>query len=546
MRNYFYLISIFAIIAFNRCARQSSPNGGLQDKKYPVLEASKPKNGEKNFSGEKLEFTFDEYIKLKDPNTEILITPTLGKEIKFLVKKNKLTIIPKKKFNENTTYSIAFRDALQDITEGNILPNFRHAFSTGPIIDSLQLKGTVFQVFSSEAPENIVVALYQSDTFNIYNHQPTYFTQTNKKGVFNISNIKPGEYNIYAFDDKSRNLKVESKTERFGYLSKKIILTGKADSIRIPLMRVDARPIKVTSIRHTQNLSKIRFTKQIDSIKLKSDYLNYFTYQFGDKQDEIQFYGKLKEQPTEDSLKIELSLKDSVGNTLDTVAYLKSIKIKVPKEPFNIQLPASVYNPENKQLTLTANFNKPLAVINMDSIYIQIDSTNFQFITKKDFYVDTLHHQLTLKTILQIKEPEPSGTFVNPILVLGKGAFVSIEQDSSKAKSEIIRIPKEDQFGLLSIDIVTNEKNYIVQLLSGRDEIVRTERNIKKFTYKYLSPQEFKIRIIIDQNNNHRWDPGNIDKHIDPEKVVNYKSFDGKTSIPIRANWEVGPLLIKF
>jgi hypothetical protein len=544
MRN--YLISILVIIAFDRCARQTSPSGGLQDKKHPVLEVAKPKNGEKNFSGEKLEFTFDEYIKLKDPSTEILITPSVGKETKFLVKKNKLTIIPKKKLSENTTYSIAFRDALQDITEGNILPNFRHAFSTGPIIDSLQLKGTVFQVFSSEAPENIVVALYQSDTFNIFKHQPTYFSQTNKKGVFNISNLKPGEYNIYAFDDKSKNLKVESKTERFGYLSKKIILTGKVDSIRLPLMRVDARPIKITSIRHTQHISKIRFTKQIDSIKIKSEYANYFTYQFGDMQDEIQFYGKLKEQPTEDSLKIELSVKDSIGNTFDTVTYLKSIKIKVPKEPFKIQLPPSAYNPENKQLTLTANFNKPLAFINTDSIYVQIDSTNFQLITKKDFKVDTLHHQLTLKTILQLKEPGLQGVSVNPILVLGKGAFVSMELDSSKGKSERIRIPKEDQFGSLSIDIATNEKNYIVQLLSGRDEIIRTEMNIKKFTYNHLDPQEFKIRIIIDQNNNHRWDPGNIDKHIDPERVVNYKSFDGKTSIPIRANWEVGPLLIKF
>ncbi|MEJ0054531.1 MAG: hypothetical protein WDN75_02135 [Bacteroidota bacterium] len=48
------------------------------------------------------------------------------------VKKLQVLITPEKGWNDTTTYSIFFRDGVQDITEGNIPPNLKLAFSTGP------------------------------------------------------------------------------------------------------------------------------------------------------------------------------------------------------------------------------------------------------------------------------------------------------------------------------------------------------------------------------------------------------------------------------
>ena len=541
-----YIIAILIFVTFAKCANQTSPTGGPQDKKPPVLLSTIPENNQRNFQGEKIELTFDELIKLKDPGEEIMISPSVGKETKFSVKKNKLIIVPKNKLAENTTYNISFRDAVQDLNEGNPIFNLRLAFSTGENIDTAQVSGRVFEVSKDEIPEKITVALYQSDTFNIFFHQPIYFTRTDNKGKFTITNLKPGDYYVYAFDDKSKNLKVESKSERFGFLSKKFTVKIKVDSLVIPLVRVDARPIKITSVRNTERISRVRINKLVKSAMVESEYGNYFIHTYGDKQDELVFFGILKEQPLEDSIKIKLLLQDSVGNTLDTIAYLKSVKVKIIKETFKINFAPVQYNLENQRISINANFNKPISSFNLDSIFIQLDSLNFQTLTREDITIDTLYHKLSLTTILELKKPNKEEDQQKPILVLGKGAFVSIENDSSKAQTFTVKIPKEESLGSLAITVNTKEKNYFVELLTTSGQLISRQKNIKQYTFKNLDPQEYRIRMLIDSNNNGIWDPGNFQKGIDSERIILYKTLDRKLSMPVRANWEVGPLVITF
>jgi hypothetical protein len=61
-----------------------------------------------------------------------------------------------------------------------------------------------------------------------------------------------------------------------------------------------------------------------------------------------------------------------------------------------------------------------------------------------------------------------------------------------------------------------------------------------------VKAQEYKFRYIVDRNGNGKWDPGNFIMRTEPEEVYYYKSEEGKYSFPIRANWEYGPLMIKF
>ncbi len=549
MRSYF--IALFILLLFSMCANQTSPAGGPQDKKAPELLSSKPKNNQLNFKGETFELEFDEYVKLKDPAEEIMITPSLGKETKFIAKKNKVIILPKKKMSENTTYSISFRDGVQDISESNPAYNLRLAFSTGSEIDSLRVYGSISEIFKEEVPEKITVALYQSDTFNIFNHQPIYFTRTDKKGKFSITNLKAGNYYIYAFDDKSKNLKVESKSERFGFLAKKIELYQKYDSIKIHLVRVDAREIKVTNIRHTEKLSRIKFNKRVDSLTVNYDHSNKFIYNFGDTKEELIFY---KDNLGKDSVKVSIHATDSVGHRLDTVTYIKSAEVKVIKETFKMSPFELNYEKETEKLTAISNFNKPILSYTLDSIYVQIDSTTFQPITQKEITLDTLNHILKIETTVKRKVQEISNTEEGKkkkkpeksLLVIGKGAFISIEQDSSKASSNEIKIPEGEETGSLSIEVKTKEKNYIIQLLTTNGQVVKSLRQPTKYTFKGLPPAEYKIRTLVDRNDNGNWDVGSFERKIEPEQVILYKAFDGKTTTPVRANWEVGPLAIKF
>ena len=87
MKKYFYYLYLLFTSA---CASVAMPTGGPKDETPPELISSIPANNEKNFKGSTIELEFNEDIKLKDPKEEILITPSLGKETKFIAKKKKV------------------------------------------------------------------------------------------------------------------------------------------------------------------------------------------------------------------------------------------------------------------------------------------------------------------------------------------------------------------------------------------------------------------------------------------------------------------------
>src|SRR5205085_2581106 len=159
-----------------------------------------------------------------NPREEIIITPSIGKKTQFKLKDSKVIIEPEFPLRENTTYTLNFREGIKDATEGNIAEDLRLSFSTGPDLDTIYISGTVRDALTEKLPENITVAIYQADTFNIFQHTPEYFTKSTKAATYKITNLKAGTYRIYAFDDKNKNLKVESQSESFGFLSEPIQL----------------------------------------------------------------------------------------------------------------------------------------------------------------------------------------------------------------------------------------------------------------------------------------------------------------------------------
>ncbi|MBP9925710.1 MAG: Ig-like domain-containing protein [Cyclobacteriaceae bacterium] len=528
------------------CASQTTPTGGPQDEIPPVLMSSNPKNGQRNFKGKTLELNFDEDVKLKDPKEEILITPSPGKNIKFTSKKNKIIIEPEEDWKDSTTYSLSFREGIQDLTEGNPAENLRLAFSTGNEIDSLSINGSVHETFSEKIPEKITVALYQSDTFDIFNHTPTYFTKSDKKGKFSIQNLKAGIYYIYAFNDKNKNLKIESKTEKFGYLTNPIDVQKKTDSLKIPLIMVDARPLAISSIRHTNKTTRVRFNKSIDSINISGVTKHQAEYILDDQHTEIIFYQAF--DPT-DSIATRIVAKDSVNQFIDSTFYIKYSTTKMAAESFTFSEINYQYSIPTKTLSHTVSFNKPIAKINFDSIYIKLDTAITVSMTPANLSIDSLYHTLTLSVKIEPHPDTVKGTRskkIKPYLRYGKGAFVSIDQDSSKRFSKDITFPKEEDTGLITGQITTQEKNYEILLMSSDNRIIQKLINPKEIKFEYVTPQQYRLLIIIDSNANGKWDAGNFYQKREPEKIILYKSEKGNYTFPIRANWEYDLLKIKF
>lgn len=574
----FFGLITFLMLAW-ACANQTTPTGGPKDETPPILLRSTPLNKQKNFHGKEIELVFDEMINLNNPKDEILISPALNQEIVFIAKKNTVIISPQKGWEENTTYSISFREGIRDITESNAPQNLKLAFSTGPLIDSMVVNGKVKMALTTSIPEKITVALYQADTFNIFNHTPNYFTIIDKKGGFSIENIKSGSYYIYAFQDNNKNLKVESRTEKFAFLNEKIQLLGPIDSLTLPLINLDMNPLVLNNVRNTGILTQIKFNKNIINYNIKVESDEQLPNSYGSDQTEIFFYNP---EFLKDSLMFELTAVDSIGSQIDTAFFVKPINSNSILSDFTVSSSPITYNLKTSEVTQEFKFSKPIQYINYDSLFIKPDSISKMHITPIDVLYDTISKKLRLKkfihpdslfkkpsTVVKVTENKtdttkkkellktkekgtlpPSRTSNRPVqtepeLILAKGSIISQEMDTLKALRFTISEINKENTGTLLIEVNSQKQFYIIQLISN-GEIIQETRNQKKYTFEYLQARSYSIRVIVDANNNGKWDPGNIFKREEPETVYFYQTPDKKYEFPIRANWELGPLMLIF
>ena len=75
-------------------------------------------------------------------NNEPIITPEYATRV--------LTIKIKDTLKPNTTYSFNFGQSIADNNEGNVLNHFKYVFSTGAVIDSLKLSGSIKDAFDKK------------------------------------------------------------------------------------------------------------------------------------------------------------------------------------------------------------------------------------------------------------------------------------------------------------------------------------------------------------------------------------------------------------
>ncbi len=556
------IVFLFAL-AFS-CARQTSPTGGPKDTIPPVLIKSVPPNEALNFNGNKIQLEFSEYVNLNSPKEQLIVTPTIGKDYEITLRRNIVTIEFEEPLLENTTYTFNFREAIQDITERNPAENLSLAYSTGDYIDSLSVDGVIYDITTGKPVKDATVALHvHNDTFNIFLHSPTYFTKTDKDGNFNISHLKPATYLAYAFNDKNRNLIVNSRSEAYGFKSELIELTENVQDVSIPLVRLDAGPLQLTSARPYNTYFNLRTSKNLRTFSLTAVDSSQLSFSFGDDQANIKLY-----QTTElDSFQIRLVAIDSISNTIDTTVYAKFQPRNFTPEKFGVSLSASSLLAQTGELQATLQHSKPIRSINYDSLYFQADSLTRIHFTPDDLSWDSLKRTITLKKKLN-PELFPSNAASNtarsgsrlqrsttpvvdttqqsrpvPIneLYFGLATFISVENDSSAVLKKTVKPTLPEELAIINIDIRTDEKSFLVQLLDNNLKVLNQIPNQRRTIFRNVIPGNYQIRLIIDKNDNGRWDPGNYFENIEPEPIIYYQAPDGTTSVKgVKANWEIG------
>jgi hypothetical protein len=269
-------ILALALVSFG-CAQMSPLTGGYKDTIPPVIIQSFPLNNSINSNTRDFYFAFDEPVDASKLRENLIISPyyTGNQEVKY--KKNEVYVSFDSLFSENTTYIISFAGGIKDVTEGNDLSNSKIVFSTGNYIDSSYVSGTVFSPLDNKRVENAVVGLYsEKDSFDLFTKKPTYFTFSDKSGLFKVSNVKPGLYTLYAFKDENKNFLAEYKSEPFGFIESPVIVDNKDKNILVNLYTEDLSELKLLRARNRGNVYELVYSKKITDVNVISNTeLNY-------------------------------------------------------------------------------------------------------------------------------------------------------------------------------------------------------------------------------------------------------------------------------
>lgn len=223
-----YIISLSIIVGLVyflvSCANIASPTGGLYDEAPPRMLKSNPNNNALNVNKKIIEIEFDENIKIEKPAEKVIITPP---QISLPIIKSigkKAIVELEDDLLENTTYTIDFTDAIVDNNEGNPLENFSLAFSTGNVLDTLAVSGTVLSAENLEPAQGIYVGMHSNLEDTAFTQVPfEKISRTDSRGRFTVRGLAAGKYNIFALKDDNRDYKYDSPLETIAFLDSIIV-----------------------------------------------------------------------------------------------------------------------------------------------------------------------------------------------------------------------------------------------------------------------------------------------------------------------------------
>lgn len=521
------IIYILLALSLANCAKRGTITGGLKDTLAPTLKVSFPKNFSTNFKGDEIKLVFDENIKLKNLNKQLIISPPMKREpiilpttaSKFLTIKIKDTLEP------NTTYSFNFGQSIADNNEGNPYNQFKYVFSTGAYIDSLALGGKIKDAYNKEADSFVSVMLYEvNEKFNdsvVFNDSPRYITNTlDSLKTFRLENLKAGKYLLVAMKDKNSNNKFNPKEDKIGFMKEYITIPN--DTV-----------YELELFKETLNLKTYK-PSQVSGNRLTMGYDG--TQKFKENTPKIVVKNNtqvlesiITQLPKKDSLQIWFKpLKaDSLAVNVTQEKYIQDYIVKIKDQKKDS---LSITTIQNGVLHFRERFMLESAtpLVKFDDTKIKLtvnDSTQIPFTREYDAF--------NQKVYLDFKK-EPNKKYSFNLL---PGALTDFYEKTNDSLNYKLNTKTEADYGNLRIQL-QNVKKFpvMVELTDAKGEVIYSAYTEEKTTvdFNLVNPALYSLRIIYDDNKNKKYDSGNFLKKTYSEEVVYFSK-----EIDVRANWDV-------
>jgi Bacterial Ig-like domain len=217
-------IFIISIICSPGCANIIPPSGGPRDSIPPELVSASPKDSTVNFKGNRITLNFNEFIDLKDVQNNLLFTPIFENVPVIEARLRTLNIKIRDTLEPNTTYTFNFGNAIQDVNEGNPTRNFVYTFSTGPVLDSLEIRGRVILAETGKTDSTMIVVLHRSmDDSAVVKDRPRYAARVDSAGNFRFRSLPKDTFAIYALGDAGLSRRYTSPTQAFAFANAAVL-----------------------------------------------------------------------------------------------------------------------------------------------------------------------------------------------------------------------------------------------------------------------------------------------------------------------------------
>jgi uncharacterized protein (DUF2141 family) len=313
-------------------------------------------------------------------------------------------------------------------------------------------------------------------------------------------------------------------------LSGRIILaeTGRTDSTLVAILYIDA-PDSAVQNRKPDYLAKADGKGEFTFINLSPG--KYKLYALKDGDGGKTYNSKIEAFAFCDS---DITIADSTSpvtlyafeeekdkKTLPVNAPAKSTIEK--KLKFNTSLQ---FNFQDLLSNLEILFNRPLKLF--DNSKIILTDSNFKKIEPVSYLLDSTKKNITIKT--RWAEEFDYRLIINKEVVTDTLNTQLAKTDTIRFKSK-----KQSDYGSLLIRFTNLKKETYPVLQFFRGDELKKSVPVTSATWsdKLMEPGEYELRILLDNNNNGKWDPGNYLKRIQPEKAI---TLDKK--LQIKANWD--------
>lgn len=573
------------------CANIGRPDGGALDETPPRFIGSSPAAGALNSTKKKVTIEFDEFIKLEKPNEKVVVSPPQVQQPEIKPSGKKITINLLDSLKPNTTYTIDFSDAIVDNNEGNPLGNFAYTFSTGAVIDTMQVSGTLLEASNLEPIKGMLVGLHRNLADSAFTKLPLdRVARTDSRGHFTIRGVAPGSYRIYGLLDADQNFAFTQKSEALAFNDSLVIPrfeerirqdTSWVDSLTVDTIiekaytyylpdNVTLRSFKedmysqylIKSERSIPQKFTFYFAAKADSLPvlkgLNFDEKDAFIIEKSSRNDTIHYWVKdslIYKQDTL-SLSIDYLYTDTLNqliprtDTLKLVAKKMAKKMAKKEEPKKkkkkkgeeeqpeptVFLPMSSHIPSSMDVYdyISLTFEEPIASYDKEAIHLRqkVDTLwkDIPFVFEQDSSL--------LRKYNLYYDWEPGLEYEFSVDSMAFNGTYGLFTDKIK---QSLKVRTEEEYGQLFFNVVGADSLAFVELLDGQDKVLRKVPVINgQADFYYLNPGKYGARLVNDSNGNGVWDTGSYEEKRQPEMVYYYPQvIDIRVRMEYEQDWNV-------